>query len=304
MHEESELGFAAHWRYKEGVKFDASYEARVAWLRSLLEWEKEINEDDSQITKELNKRLYVFTPANELIDLAEGSTVLDFAYSVHTMVGHRTKGAKLNGKIVPLTTKLKTGDKVEILTGKEPNPSKDWASENLGYLTSARNRSRVTKWFNEQNKEDNIALGKDRLLKELRGYDLKEVDFVEVAAKFNMKTSDSLFAAIEGGSLKTNSVVNYIIDTYSAEEKLIKKKHKVTNLKAKAPKVLVSGFDGMKYEMAKCCHPVYPDQIQGYMSVSKGVVIHTTNCPNLNHLKEKSPEKFIEVNWDDNEETN
>ncbi|TKW80463.1 bifunctional (p)ppGpp synthetase/guanosine-3',5'-bis(diphosphate) 3'-pyrophosphohydrolase, partial [Salmonella enterica subsp. enterica serovar Dublin] len=139
------------------------------------------------------------------------------------------------------------------------------------------NRSRVTKWFNEQNKEDNIALGKDRLLKELRGYDLKEVDFVEVAAKFNMKTSDSLFAAIEGGSLKTNSVVNYIIDTYSAEEKLIKKKHKVTNLKAKAPKVLVSGFDGMKYEMAKCCHPVYPDQIQGYMSVSKGVVIHTTN---------------------------
>ncbi|WP_239347829.1 TGS domain-containing protein, partial [Klebsiella pneumoniae] len=163
-----------------------------------------INEDDSQITKELNKKLYVFTPANELIDLAEGSTVLDFAYSVHTMVGHRTKGAKLNGKIVPLTTKLKTGDKVEILTGKEPNPSKDWASENLGYLTSARNRSRVTKWFNEQNKEDNIALGKDRLLKELRGYDLKEVDFVEVAAKFNMKTSDSLFAAIEGGSLKTN----------------------------------------------------------------------------------------------------
>ena len=298
MHEESELGFAAHWRYKEGVKFDASYEARVAWLRSLLEWEREINEDESEITKELNKRLYVFTPANELIDLAEGSTVLDFAYSVHTMVGHRTKGAKLNGKIVPLTTKLKTGDKVEILTGKEPNPSKDWALENLGYLSSARNRSRVTKWFNEQNKEDNIALGKDRLLKELRGYDLKEVDFFEVAAKFNMKTSDSLFAAIEGGNLKTNSVVNYIIDTYSAEEKLIKKKYKATAIKAKTPKVLVSGFDGMKYEMAKCCHPVYPDQIQGYMSVSKGVVIHTTSCPNLNHLKEKSSEKFIEVNWD------
>lgn len=298
MHEESELGFAAHWRYKEGVKFDASYEARVAWLRSLLEWEREINEDGSEITKELNKKIYVFTPANELIDLAEGSTVLDFAYSVHTMVGHRTKGAKLNGKIVPLTTKLKTGDKVEILTSREPNPSKDWASENLGYLSSARNRSRVTKWFNEQNKEDNIALGKDRLLKELRGYDLKEVNFVEVAAKFNMKTSDSLFAAIKGGSLKANSVVNYIIDTYSAEEKLIKKKSKPITIKAKTPKVLVSGFDGMKYEMAKCCHPVYPDQIQGYMSVSKGVVIHTTSCPNLNHLKEKSPEKFIEVNWD------
>ncbi|KFJ42802.1 bifunctional (p)ppGpp synthetase/guanosine-3',5'-bis(diphosphate) 3'-pyrophosphohydrolase [Francisella philomiragia] len=299
MHEESELGFAAHWRYKEGVKFDASYEARVAWLRSLLEWEKEINDDDSQITKELNRRLYVFTPANELIDLAEDSTVLDFAYSVHTMVGHRTKGVKLNGKIVPLTTKLKTGDKVEVLTGKEPNPSKDWASESLGYLTSARNRSRVTKWFNEQNKEDNIVLGKDRLLKELRGYDLKEVDFVEVANKFNMKSSDSLFVAVENGTVRINSIVNHILDTYSAEEKLVKKQNRVTTAKAKTPKVLVSGFNGMKYEMAKCCQPVYPDEIQGYMSVSKGVVIHTSNCPNLSHLKEKNPEKFIEVNWDE-----
>ncbi|MEY8673008.1 bifunctional (p)ppGpp synthetase/guanosine-3',5'-bis(diphosphate) 3'-pyrophosphohydrolase [Francisella philomiragia] len=299
MHEESELGFAAHWRYKEGVKFDASYEARVAWLRSLLEWEKEINDDDSQITKELNRRLYVFTPANELIDLAEDSTVLDFAYSVHTMVGHRTKGVKLNGKIVPLTTKLKTGDKVEVLTGKEPNPSKDWASESLGYLTSARNRSRVTKWFNEQNKEDNIVLGKDRLLKELRGYDLKEVDFVEVANKFNMKSSDSLFVAVENGTVRINSIVNHILDTYSAEEKLVKKHNRVTTAKTKTPKVLVSGFNGMKYEMAKCCQPVYPDEIQGYMSVTKGVVIHTSSCPNLGHLKEKSPEKFIEVNWDE-----
>ncbi|MEY8767637.1 RelA/SpoT family protein [Francisella philomiragia] len=299
MHEESELGFAAHWRYKEGVKFDASYEARVAWLRSLLEWEKEINDDDSQITKELNRRLYVFTPANELIDLAEDSTVLDFAYSVHTMVGHRTKGVKLNGKIVPLTTKLKTGDKVEVLTGKEPNPSKDWASESLGYLTSARNRSRVTKWFNEQNKEDNIVLGKDRLLKELRGYDLKEVDFVEVANKFNMKSSDSLFVAVENGTVRINSIVNHILDTYSAEEKLVKKQNRVTTAKTKTSKVLVSGFNGMKYEMAKCCQPVYPDEIQGYMSVTKGVVIHTSSCPNLGHLKEKSPEKFIEVNWDE-----
>lgn len=299
MHEESELGFAAHWRYKEGVKFDASYEARVAWLRSLLEWEKEINDDDSQITKELNRRLYVFTPANELIDLAEDSTVLDFAYSVHTMVGHRTKGVKLNGKIVPLTTKLKTGDKVEVLTGKEPNPSKDWASESLGYLTSARNRSRVTKWFNEQNKEDNIVLGKDRLLKELRGYDLKEVDFVEVANKFNMKSSDSLFVSVENGTVRINSIVNHILDTYSAEEKLVKKQNRVTTAKTKTPKVLVSGFNGMKYEMAKCCQPVYPDEIQGYMSVTKGVVIHTSSCPNLGYLKEKSPEKFIEVNWDE-----
>lgn len=302
MHEESELGFAAHWRYKEGVKFDASYEARVAWLRSLLEWEREINDDDSQITQELNKRLYVFTPANELIDLAEGSTVLDFAYSVHTMVGHRTKGAKVNNKIVPLTTKLITGDRVEILTHKEPNPSKDWASESLGYLSSARNRSRVIKWFNEQNKEDNIVLGKDRLLKELRGFDLKEIDFAEVAAKFNMK-SDSLFASIENGTVRINSIVNYIIDTYSAEEKLIKKKVKaIATGKSKDNKVLVSGFAGMKYELAKCCHPTPSDEIQGYMSVTKGVVIHTVKCPNLDHLREKHPEKFIEVNWDNNDD--
>jgi len=298
MHEESELGFAAHWRYKEGVKFDASYEARVAWLRSLLEWEREINKDGSDISKELNSRIYVFTPANELIDLSEGSTVLDFAYSVHTMIGHRTKGAKINDKIVPLTTKLVTGDKVEILTHKEPNPSKDWASEKLGYLTSTRNRSRVTKWFNEQNKEDNIVLGKDRLLKELRGYHLKDVEFVEVASNFNMKTSDSLFAAIESGSIKTNSVVNHILDIYLAEESLNKKKQNHgAQTKPKELKVLVSGFSGMKYEMAKCCQPSYPDDIEGYMSVSKGVVVHTSRCPNLDYLKEKNPEKFIEVEW-------
>lgn len=297
MHEESELGFAAHWRYKEGVKFDASYEARVAWLRSLLEWEKEINEDGSDISKELNSRIYVFTPANELIDLSQNSTVLDFAYSVHTMVGHRTKGAKINNKIVPLTTKLATGDKVEILTQKEPNPSKDWASENLKYLSSARNRSRVVKWFNEQNKEDNIILGKDRLAKELRGYDLKDINFIDVANNFNMKSKESLFAAIENGTMRINSVVNHILDVYLIEASLIKKKQKHAPAKPKEMKILVSDFDGMKYELAKCCQPVYPDLIEGYMSVSKGVVVHTDKCPNLDHLKEKNSEKFIEVKW-------
>lgn len=298
MHEQSELGFAAHWRYKEGVRFDASYEARVAWLRSLLEWEQEINQEESNITKELNNRLYVFTPANELIDLSEGSTVLDFAYSVHTMVGHRTKGAKINGKIVSLTTKLVTGDRVEILTQKEPNPSKMWASESLGYLSSAKNRSRVTKWFNEQNKEDNVILGKERLLKELKGYDVEEVNYLEVAQKFNFQSVESLFAAIENGNIRLKSAVNHIIDVYTAEETLNKKnQNKNANSKPNVKKILVSGFDGMKYEMAKCCQPEYPDAIEGYMSVSKGVVIHTTKCPNLDHLKEKNAEKFIEVNW-------
>ena len=220
---------------------------------------------------------------------------------MHTLcirwLGHRTKGAKINDKIVPLTTKLVTGDKVEILTQKEPNPSKDWASENLGYLTSTRNRSRVTKWFHEQNKEDNVVLGKERLLKELRGYALKEINFVEVANNFNMKASDSFFAAIENGTIRINSVVNYILEGYSVEESLVKKKQKHTSVKPKELKVLVSGFDGMKYEMAKCCQPVYPDDIEGYMSVSKGVVVHTDKCPNLNYLKEKNSEKFIEVKW-------
>ena len=298
MHQESELGFSAHWRYKEGVRFDASYEARVAWLRSLLEWEKEISEDTKQVFQELNKRVYVFTPANELVDLAEGSTVLDFAYHVHTMVGHRTKGAKLNNKIVPLTTKLTTGDKVEILTHKEPNPSKDWALENLKYLSSARNRARVTRWFNEQNKEDNIILGRDRLVKELRGYNLKEINYTDVANKFNLLNGESLFIAIETGKIRLNSVIYHILEIYSAEENLIKKKQvKTTNHSHKTNKLLVSGFDGMKYEFAKCCNPEYPDEIIGYMSVSKGVVAHTTKCPNLKYLQENSPEKIIDVKW-------
>lgn len=300
MHEESELGFAAHWRYKEGVKFDPSYEARVIWLRSLLAWEKDINQEDQSISQELNKRVYIFTPANELVDLAIGSTVLDFAYSVHTMVGHRTRGAKLNGRIVPLTTKLQTGDKVEILTNKLPNPSKDWALESEGFLFSPRHRSRVTKWFNEQNKEDNIALGKERLTKELKGYNLKEPDYTEVAKKFNMLDADTLFASVENGTIRLKSLVNHILDNYSAEERTVKRGSSFKNDKvdpSKPKSILVSGYSGMKYVFAKCCEPEPNDDIAGYMSVGKGVVIHTTKCPNLDYLKEKNPERFIEVKW-------
>ena len=303
MHEESELGFAAHWRYKEGVKFDASYEARVAWLRSLLEWEKEINQEESSVSKQLDSRIYVFTPANELIDLTEGSTVLDFAYSVHTMVGHRTRGAKISGKIVPLTTKLKMGDKVEIITQKHPNPSKDWALESSKFLNSAKNRSRVIKWFHEQNKEDNILLGKERIFRELKGYNLKEVDYLEVARRFNMQCTDTLFAGAENGTVRFKSIINHILDVYSIDERVSQKEIQAEVLanrsKSASGKILVSGFSGMKHILAKCCDPQVGDNIEGYLSVGKGgVVIHTTKCPNLGHLKETNPDRFIKVDWE------
>jgi GTP pyrophosphokinase len=304
MHEESELGFAAHWRYKEGVKFDASYEARVAWLRSLLEWEKEINQEGASVSKELEKRIYVFTPADDLIDLADGSTVLDFAYSVHTMIGHRTRGAKISGRIVPLTTKLQNGDKIEILTQKLPNPSKDWATESLGFLSSTRNRSRVTKWFHEQNKEDNVSLGRERLIKELKGYNLREVDYLEVAKRFNMQNAETLLASAENGTVRIKSVINHILDMYSIDERVVKRgapdKHFQKTDTVKTSNILVSGHSGMKYFLAKCCDPQINDNIEGYLSVGKGgVIIHTTKCPNLSYLKEKSSEKFIKVDWEE-----
>ena len=303
MHQESELGFAAHWRYKEGVKFDPSYDAKVIWLRSLLEWGSQINFIDRKLTTQLNERIYVFTPTNELIELSQNSTVLDFAYSVHTLVGHRTKGAKVNEKIVPLTTKLKNGDKIEILTHKLPQPSKDWATESLGFLSSARNRSRVVKWFNELNKEENISLGKERLQKELKAFNLKQIDYKDVAHRFNMQSVDTLFASVENGNIRLASLINHIVDTYS--EKIVEFKRGAStnqklNKEKKIAKVLISGNKGMKYELGKCCNPTINDNIIGYMSVTRqAVVVHSLSCSNLNYLKNNYKERLIDVEWED-----
>ncbi|WP_440993146.1 RelA/SpoT family protein [Cysteiniphilum litorale] len=308
MHNESEMGVAAHWRYKEGVKHDPSYEARVNWLRSLLDWETELADElkSDELKKELaGNRVYVFTPNGDVIDLELGSTVLDFAYMVHTMIGHRTKGAKINGKIVPLTTKLSTGDKVEILTHKEPSPSLDWSNAGSGFIYSAKIRARVARWFKQLNKEQNAALGRERLLDELKHHRLKSIDYTEVASHFNMADEETLYAGIETGSLRFNQVVNYIVEHYkliekpTVEEVAIKSVNVTQSLKDNARKtdLTIYGVDNLLSHMAGCCKPVQGDDIVGYLTHGRGVTVHRAVCPNFLRLSLSSPERVLDVQW-------
>ncbi len=308
MHNESEMGVAAHWRYKEGVKHDPSYEARVNWLRSLLDWESELaNEINSdELKKETtSNRVYIFTPHGDVIDLESGSTVLDFAYMVHTMIGHRTKGAKINGKIVPLTTKLATGDKVEILTHKEPSPSMDWANAGSGFIHSAKIRARVARWFKQQNKEQNALLGRERLLDELKTHRLKSIDYSEVASHFNMADEETLYAGIETGALRFNQVINYIVEHYNLVDKAIQedKTNKLASIthnlheNIRKTDLTIYGVDNLLSHMAGCCKPVQGDDIGGYLTHGRGVTVHRSVCPNFLRLSLSLPERVLDVQW-------
>nr|WP_239986723.1 bifunctional (p)ppGpp synthetase/guanosine-3',5'-bis(diphosphate) 3'-pyrophosphohydrolase [Fastidiosibacter lacustris] len=308
MHNESEMGVAAHWRYKEGVRHDPSYEARVNWLRSLLDWESELaNELNSdELRKNItSNRVYVFTPNGDVIDMESGSTVLDFAYMVHTMVGHRTKGAKVNGKIVPLTTKLDTGDRVEILTQKEPHPSLDWANVSNGFIYSAKIRARVARWFKQQNKEQNALLGRERLLDELKHHRLRSVDYKLIAEHFNMSDEETFYASIETGDLRFNQVINYIVEHYKQldktvhDDKALKGFNTTQNLDEKVRKtdLTIYGVDNLLSHMAGCCKPVQGDDIVGYLTQGRGVTVHRTVCPNFLKLRLNAPERVLDVQW-------
>lgn len=306
MHEESEMGVAAHWRYKEGVRHDPSYEAKVIWLRSLLDWESQLaSEVGSSATIQAlsDNRIYAFTPSGDVIDIENGGTVLDFAYMVHTMVGHRTKGAKVNGRIVPLSTKLKTGDRVEILTHKQPQPSIDWANANLGYINSAKIRARVTRWFKQENKEKNAILGRDKLLEGLKQLRLKTIDYAEVAEHFNMADEETLYSSIATGAVKMNSVINYIADHYSLvdksahEQAVFEINPKKSSHKHKKSDLTIYGIDNLLSHVAGCCKPVRGDVIVGYLTHGRGVTVHRQGCANFQHLQHQHPDRVIEVQW-------
>ena len=307
MHEVSENGVAAHWRYKEGVQRDQSYESRIIWLKSLLDWQKSLEKEvDYKVVQDLKKpvidaRVYVFTPNGDVIDLPNGSTVLDFAYNVHTMVGHRCCGAKVNGGIVSLTYKLETGQMVQILTGKEPKPSKDWVNKKQGYIFSPKIRNRVAKWFKTENKEKYVKVGREKILNELKGRKFKSIDFDQVSRHFNMIDEAALYAAIGAGDLRLHQVVNYL----SIQYEIISEQNKVSkafieklpgNLQNNSS-IIIHGIDRLLCHMAGCCKPVLGEAIAGYITKSSGVSVHRNNCKNYLHMCSKSPDRVIEVQW-------
>jgi len=314
MHRTAEYGIAAHWKYKEGVKADEDFEKKLSWLRELLEWQRDLK--DAREFMETIKidlftdEVFVFTPKGDVIDLPAGSVPIDFAYKIHTDVGHNCSGAKVNGRIVQLNYKLKNGDIVEILTTSHINgPSRDW----LNIVKSSRARNKIRQWFKKEAREDNILKGREMLEREIKRarYPHKSVlkqEYLEVVTKrLSVRDTDDLFASIGYGGVTVNQVLQRLLEEYRKNDKSITIKGKPEQRKRYEKKkrpvekgVKVKGVDNLLIRFSKCCNPVPDDEIIGYITRGRGISIHRKDCPNVaQHLNEK--ERLIEVEWDKSE---
>ena len=309
MHDDAELGVAAHWRYKEGSASGKSsgFDEKISWLRKILQWQEDVSESgevlDELRSQVFEDRIYVFTPSGDVIDLPAGSTPLDFAYYIHSNVGHCCIGAKVFGRIVPFTYQLQTGEQVEILTSKQPNPSRDWLNPGLGYIHSARARSKVQTFFRSQDRDKHIANGKEQLEAELAKLALDEIDLLAAAKRFNVGQVADLYAAIGSGNARLQQVLNFLQqqdDKHKppvelAPEEIIKP----TNNQQKVDKngITVSGVGNLLTHMAQCCQPVPGDSILGFITQGRGISVHRQDCEQLGHLLSQQPEREIEVQW-------
>jgi GTP pyrophosphokinase len=307
MNEHAELGVAAHWRYKDGSKQDVGYDNKVNWMRQLLS-SNEKDEGDllAQFETETEEeRIYVFTPNGDVIDLSAGSTVVDFAYHVHTEVGHRTRGAKVNGNIVPLSTILETGDRVEILTAKNAKPSRDWLSEQSGYLNSAKAKAKVRHWFRENDFEQNVIIGKEALEKELKKFALESVDLKQFLTKYNLHDVDKLYARIATSDISVNQILRLAEQQIRPKEpesfKLSKPVVDIVNKSANPFKI--EGLANVMAMAANCCNPVLGDAIGGFITRTRGVSVHQSDCVNYVHMIGEQPERIIPVSWNNETST-
>lgn len=304
MHRHAELGVAAHWRYKEGGPRDAGMEKRIGVMRQLLEV-SDADSDDASLLEDFHNlttedRVYVLTPKGEVRDLSAGATPLDFAYLVHTEVGHRCRGARVNGRIVPLTTELKNGDRVEILTAKEPRPSRDWLSPRLGYIRTARARSKVRHWFKLANFDENLAAGRTALEAEFRRLDLAFDEVVEVLDHFNFRRVEDLCVAVGCGELGASQVAHALERKHPERrhgETIIPVSKPAVSKRDKGADIQIEGVGNLLYQVAQCCQPVPGDDISGYITQGRGVSIHRQDCRQFIHLQRASPERVIRVHW-------
>ena len=294
MHDYAELGVAAHWSYKEGGKQTAAMEKSVATLRKLLEEKHNDDALSDDFRSELfSDRVYVLTPAGKLIDLVKGSTPLDFAYAVHTEIGHRCRGAKINGRIVPLTYTLKSGEQVEILTTKESAPNHNWIDPNLGYLKSSRAISKVKSWFRNQQQTENIARGKAILDKESQRLGIKVLNMVDMLSYFKQPDTDALLEAIGRSDINSRQLTGFL-KIPELEELPINVRPKKSSAKSV---VTVAGIDNVQTSFAHCCSPVLGDDIIGYISHHKGITVHRTDCKNIKELSLEKQAQLIPVTW-------
>ena len=302
MHEKSEFGVASHWRYKEGVNLDQRMENSISVMREMLDGSaEEVSDVISEISTELSSdRVYVFTPQGQVVDIPKGGTPLDFAYSVHSEVGHRCRGAKVNGRIVTLTTALHTGDEVEILTTRESKPSRDWMNKNLGFIKSASARSKVRNWFNHQDLEQNVLDGKSIFERMLSKYSIHHVDLKDLIKHFKRKDGDQFFADIGRGMITSAQILGYLQTSPEADDPFSKvKKADVKKPKSK-DEVSIHGVGNLMTQFAQCCKPVPGDPIIGFITINSGITIHKQNCSNVLALPEDRRQRLIEVDWGQN----
>ncbi|WP_404470766.1 GTP diphosphokinase [Vreelandella venusta] len=308
MHDEAELGVCAHWRYK-GHDTNAksrSYEEKIAWLRQVLEWQDEVG-GFGDLREGLSSdvapdRIYVFTPDGHVIDLPRIATPIDFAYRVHTEIGHRCRGAKVNGRIVPLTYKLKTGQQIEILTATKGGPSRDWLNPSLGYVRTSRARAKIQAWFKYQARDQNLEEGRALFEREMRRLDVEGLDLVQLAKAVNYQTADDMYAALGAGDLRIGQVLHQAqqlfgeTDDQEQLDRLLAKPRRQPS-KATQSDITVLGVGNLKTSMANCCRPVPGEPIVGFITQGRGVTVHRQDCANILQLRMDEPQRIIEVEW-------
>ncbi|RUO44229.1 GTP diphosphokinase [Aliidiomarina taiwanensis] len=312
MHDDAELGVAAHWMYKEGqVTTKAQgYEDKIAWLRKLLAWHEDMAENEDLVqeirSQVFEDRVYVFTPKGDVVDLPMGSTPLDFAYYIHSQIGHRCIGAKVDGRIVPFTYRLQNAERVEVMTQKEPNPKRDWLNPQLGYLRSSRARSKVHTYFKKHDREHYLQLGREQLEAELQRHQLSMADVPPAVKKFNMQHMDDLLVGIGAGDVRLQQVVNSLRSDHDDEQEQLERL--ASRRKGqKAPEqnrdgVKIAGIGNLMMSFAQCCQPLPGDPIVGYITKGRGVSVHHQECDNVQNLLEQAPGRGIDVEWQGNKQ--
>ncbi|KGO14071.1 RelA/SpoT family protein [Clostridium botulinum] len=314
MHKTAEYGIAAHWKYKEGVENSNNIDLKLTWLREMLDWQKETTDPEEFMQgfkiDLFSDEVFVFTPKGKVISLPNRATPVDFAYKIHTDIGHRCIGAKVNGKMVPLDYELKTGEIIEVLTSTTPKgPNLDW----LSMVKSNQAKSKIRAWFKKEDKEENITKGKDILEKETKkqGYNFGELAKGEVLEtvlkRYNMSSIEDMFAAVGIGALAASAVVLRFREQYLKKNKpelnwnevrdQINRSNKQKKKKSSSPGIIVKGEDNLLVRFAKCCNPVPGDNIIGYITKGRGISIHRTDCKNMEQLVEEDSTKIVEVSW-------
>ncbi|WP_456379218.1 RelA/SpoT family protein [Thiolapillus sp.] len=301
MHEHAECGVAAHWRYKEDGKGDAELERRIEWMRAWLEQPGEGDTDSDSAEAEFEgRRIYVLTPDGRVVELPRGATAVDFAYAIHSSVGHRCRGARADGKMISLTQPLESGQTVEIITVKEGGPSLDWLNFSSGYVVTSRARNRIRHWFKRQNYDQHVSLGKASLDKETSRLGVKKPDLEQLLPKYNFKAVDDLYAAIGRGEVSAIQIANLQLGSITRdddEEITAKAEKRVSRHAGKGGQVVVQGVDDLMTHTARCCKPVPYDPIVGYITRGRGVTIHREDCSVVKRLRQDQAERLLPVTW-------